>query len=275
MWYLRERTSAKLLQWYLGPDHRSKLRLWRYLLTALGHPRLSVPYAGSGTITLDYRDWLQSTILRTGTYEPEVWNAISSVAGNDSIFWDVGAHIGTFSILACRDSRFRVVHAFEPAPEASRVLRHHLAVNPGVSRVIHQLALGSSNEKRVLTAGPAINSGMASLIRTSNPGRRQSVVQCTTADTLVFERGIAAPTIIKIDVEGWELEVLYGAERILTERPPAGIIFEAACERSAPELDDSAIAEYLETKGYSVSYIPRPDGHVEPRENYIAIHHER
>lgn len=271
VWHLGQRSSAKLLQWYLGPDHPSKLRLWRYVLTALGNPRLSVPYGSGATITLDYRDWLQGTILRTGSYEPEVWTALSSHAGHGAVFWDVGAHIGTFSILACRDSRFRAVHSFEPNPETNRILRKHLALNPGVSRTVHQLALGAANEEQVLTAGPAINSGMASLVPSSEENRRQSVVRCVTADKLVFEEGVESPTTMKIDVEGWELEVLRGAERMLAERPPRAIVFEAACENNAPEMDDRAIAHFLEARGYAVTHIRRPDGHLEPRENYLAL----
>lgn len=270
MWYLGERSSAKLLRWYLGPDHPSKLRLWRYVLTALGQPRLSVPYGDGAKITVDYRDWLQSTILRTGAYEPEVWSTISAYAGPEAVFWDVGAHIGTFSILACRDRRFRMVHAFEPAPGTCRVLQAHLTLNPGVPRAVHQLALGAETEERVLTAGPEINSGMASLASQSQHGS-QFRVQCTTADTLVFDRRVEPPTVMKIDVEGWELEVLRGATRLLDELPPTAIVFEAACESNAPTVDDPSIIEFLGERGYSVSHIPRPDGHLEPRENYVAV----
>lgn len=272
VWHLGEGTSAKLLRWYLGPDHPSKLRLWRYVLTALGQPRLSVPYGQGATITLDYRDWLQGTILRTGSYEPEVWTALSTNADERAVFWDVGAHIGTFSILACRDPRFRMVHAFEPHPATNRVLRHHLALNAGVPRAVHTVALGAIREDRILTDGPRINSGMASLVAAGEPRRGRSTVPCTTADTLVFEEGVEAPTVMKIDVEGWELEVLRGAARVLAERPPRAIVFEAACERNAPEVDDPAIVDYLTGYGYTVSPIRRPDGHVEPRENYLALH---
>src|SRR5919198_280754 len=103
IWRLGTAPSALLLRWYFGPDHPSKLRLWRYFLGAINNPRLSVPYGDGGVITLDYRDWLQAEILRHGSYEPEVWRTLVQYAGTDEVFWDIGSHIGVFSLLACRN----------------------------------------------------------------------------------------------------------------------------------------------------------------------------
>src|SRR4051812_23408658 len=164
--HLGDRTSAALVRWYLGPDHVSKLRMFRYLLGVMNNPRLTVPYGVGGRITLDYRDWLQDSILRTGSYEPEVWSTLSVHASSNEVFWDVGAHIGSVSLLACQDPRFRIVHSFEPNPETYGILQSHLQLNSKVTlarRTAHQLALGSRCEDRLLTFGPAINSGMATL----------------------------------------------------------------------------------------------------------------
>ena len=60
----------------------------------MNNPRLSVEYGRDGVITVDYRDWLQGSILRTGAYEPEVWAALTSRAQDNEVFWDIGAHIG-------------------------------------------------------------------------------------------------------------------------------------------------------------------------------------
>lgn len=272
-WRLGDRTSAALIRWYLGPDHISKLRMFRYLLGALKNPRLTVPYGAGGRITLDYRDWLQDSILRTGSYEPEVWSTLSVHASSDEVFWDVGAHIGGVSLLACQDSRFRIVHAFEPHPQTYSILQSHLELNGKVTRarrVAHQLALGSRCEDRALTFGPAINSGMATLREEHEAGRKSTIVHCTTADTMVYEQGIEPATLMKIDVEDWEIEVLRGAQRLLREHPPKAIAFEtAANERCEPVNAD--VRELLLDNGYTIRHVPRPNGEVQPRENYLAL----
>ena len=272
-WRLGDRTSAALVRWYLGPDHTSKLRLWRYLLVALQQPRLTVPYGERGRITLDYRDWLQDSILRTGSYEPEVWNSISAHADQKEVLWDVGAHIGSISILACQDPRFELVHSFEPHPRTFGILTSHLRLNSDVAvakSVAHQLALGARCEERALTFGPAINSGMATLGSEDGSGRQRTTVHCRTVDSLVYESGVAAPTLMKIDVEDWELEVLRGAQRLMEQAPPKAIAFESAANARC-EMLDVALSGFFSEHDYTIRHIPRPDGDIQPRENYLAV----
>jgi len=260
-----------MLRWYFGPEHIAKQRLWRYVLNAMNNPRLSVRYGGSSVITLDYRDWLQHQIMEKGAYEPEVWSALSTRAVTGEVFWDVGANIGTFTIPALRDDRIATVHSFEPAPNVNRILREHVRLNGGDSCHIHQLALSSRNEECALTFGPAINSGMASLARGALPETKSCVVPCFTIDTLVYGQGFESPTLMKVDVEGWELEVLRGASRVHREAPPKTIVFEAECNGDGA-IVDPAICRLLEGYGYGVAHIARPSGEIEPRENYVAVH---
>ena len=272
-WHLGDRTSAALIRWYLGPDHMSKLRMFRYLLGAMNNPRLMVPYGAGGRITLDYRDWLQDSILRTGSYEPEVWSTLSAHALCNEVFWDVGANIGSVSILACQDSRFRMIHAFEPHPQTYEILQSHLQLNQqvmGAQRIAHQLALGARCEERALTFGPAINSGMATLREQPHTGRARTNVRCTTADVMVYEHGIEPATLMKIDVEDWEVEVLRGAQRLLREHPPKAIAFETAANERG-ELVNADVRDLLLDNGYAINHVARPSGEVEARENYLAL----
>jgi FkbM family methyltransferase len=235
----------------------------------LNNPRLSMPYGRDGIITLDYRDWLQSSILRTGAYEPEVWDALCADLGRDEVFWDVGAHIGTFSVLACRDTRFKMIHAFEPEPDTYRVLCAHLRLNPGVQRTAHRLALSSQREERALSSGPQLNTGLSSFVSDARLTKRTSMVKCATADDMVYEQRLTPPTVMKVDVEGWELEVLRGATRLLSEAPPRVIVLEASAE-APPCTGDEGLGDFLASYNYSTEPISRPDGHREPRENYVA-----
>ena len=70
---LGKRVSRALRAYYLGPGHPMKLRFWWGMRERLRYPRLTIPYAGRGWITVDERDMLQGEIFVTGAYEPEVW----------------------------------------------------------------------------------------------------------------------------------------------------------------------------------------------------------
>jgi FkbM family methyltransferase len=252
--------------YYRGPEHPMKQRVWSWLRRASGYARLTVRYGRGGYITLDERDLLQREILVAGTYEPEVWEALSAFARAAEVVWDVGAHIGSFAIRALLDTRVGEVHAFEPDPIQAEVLSQNLALN-GRQYVVHRYALGCRHERRQLQRGPLANMGLSSLVLRG--GSETCEVECRSADEVVFSDGVPAPTLLKVDVEGWEGEVLRGAERLLREQPPRAIVLEAACDASG-EVLDPGIVEYLRSHGYEWRRIIRPSGIIDVRENYLA-----
>jgi FkbM family methyltransferase len=215
---------------------------------------------------VDERDLIGARVFTTGGYEAEVWGALASLAVRDEVLWDVGANIGTVSIPALHDARFAHVHAFEPDPETSAVLHHNLALN-GRRYTVHPLALGDRTGTVGLRPGPTANRGLSSVASSADPELRP--VACRTADDLVFGGGVPAPTLMKIDVEGWELPVLRGARRLMAEVPPKALVVEAIC---APDgtMTEPALARVLSDSGYDVRRLPRPDGTIEERENFFA-----
>src|SRR5207245_2543107 len=98
-------TSRAMRAYYLGPDHPMKLRLWTWLRRSTGYPLLTVRYCGRGWIALDERDYVQRYVLTDGLYEPEVWEALFSSAWDSEVLWDIGAHVGTFTVRSMLDSR--------------------------------------------------------------------------------------------------------------------------------------------------------------------------
>jgi FkbM family methyltransferase len=184
------------------------------------------------------------------------------------VVWDIGAHIGSFAIQTLLDSRVKEVHAFEPDPLHADILRINLALNKG-QYAIYRFALGSQREQRNLYHGPMINTGFSSLaIQVSN---EVFEVDCRTADELVFQEGIPSPTLMKVDVEGWEFKVLQGAQRLLKECPPKAIVFETECDEFNNPIDHSIIP-YLEGLSYKVEKIIRPHGAEDLKENFLALY---
>lgn len=131
---------------------------------------------------------------------------------------DAGANIGLFSLYASSLGA-KKVYAFEAVTETFKILKRNLALNGALKSVkTVNLALGAENGKAELkfnTRGEGssmIDCGDAGVNREiTYSGRR--MVKVAPLDSLVKDR----VNFIKIDVEGYEKEVLLGAERIIKE----------------------------------------------------------
>ncbi len=261
--------SRLLMSYYRGPDHPMKLRLWGWFRRVTGAPRLTIPYADGGWIIVDDRCLVQWHVLRAGFAETEVWEALAASFDRDEIFWDIGAHIGVFTIRALLDHRIGQIHAFEPDPLNRERLGENVALNPGSDRcTIHPHALGSRAQRVKLFHGPATNTGLSSL--RYPVGAETFKVECETADRLVFLKGLLPPTLMKVDTEGWESHVFQGAQRLLSERPPKAIVFEAECDDSGNVLDPTLI-DMIRGFDYETRRIQRPSGEINRRENFLAV----
>lgn len=258
-----------------------KLRLWHWTRRLLGYAPLTLSYGDSGWITVDERDWLQLSIFSTGAYEPEVWEALARFATMGDVVWDVGACIGSFTLKAAQDRRVRTVCAFEPDPLTLTALRRNLALN-GDPATVYPFALSDTTEPKELIHGPSLNSGMSTLTPTSGTGMSQHVlassrvalprfeIACRTADELIQEGEAPQPTLMKIDVEGWEYHVLNGAKQLLASSSMKAIVFEAASDPTA-RLADERLQQLLNRFDYEVRHVSRPGGELRGVENYLAV----
>lgn len=142
-------------------------------------------------------------------------------------FVDVGANIGCHSVAAARamEGRGRVV-AIEPYPATAELLRRSLWIN-GATRTaeVHVVAVGTNPGQSTLYVGTT--SGHHSLypLGDSVPNSADTVeVRVSRLDDLISPG--QSVDVLKIDVEGAELDVMRSAQRILEENPDAAIIVE-------------------------------------------------
>ena len=165
-----------------------------------------------------------------GEYEPEVQNAISSAVRLGSVFFDVGAYVGTLSLGTARivGGTGRVV-AFDGDPANVERLREHAAANDmdSILRVVHA-AVWSSGENRSLpfrrgktmrSQGGVEADGIRPILGTGE----LITVPVISLDEFIAS-GSPAPDLIKIDVEGGEMEVLRGSVRLFETKRPLVII---------------------------------------------------
>jgi len=125
-------------------------------------------------------------------------------------FIDIGANFGLYSCIIGRSRLAARVIAFEPNRAMVERLREHLAANGLGGVEIHETALGALPHKAALALDVPGGDALARVVALRPGGYEIDVV--TLDETLDF---VGQPLVLKIDVEGYELEVLQGAKRLL------------------------------------------------------------
>ena len=197
---------------------------------------------------------------------------------------DIGAHHGFYTLLASRKTglTWRVV-AFEPSQRERKKLLRHLWLNHCGNVVVRDCALGSEDGSAELFVVQGTETGCNSL-RLPNVDQPVEAlpVRIATLDGCLESLGINRVDFIKMDVEGGEIEVLKGAERLLARRPRPVIMCEVQDIRTTPwGYPARLIVDFLEQKGFrwfslSVESKLDPMGAEESFDgNYVAVPAER
>lgn len=223
----RTRALARAIKWQLG----KRLGFGRALVE-IG-PAHIYCYPGHAAA---------SGVLYTGFMEWDEMSFTIRFLRADDHFVDVGANVGTYSVFAATFVPGVLVTSVEPGDAARMRLIENLALNElAVDRVVSS-AVGPERGTAYFTTGFDIQN---SLVDDSAPDVVEVAV--TTLDELATGR---MPTLVKIDVEGAELDVLRGGERLLAARPSPTLIMElnGLCERFG--ASPTMIRDHLARFGY-------------------------
>jgi FkbM family methyltransferase len=125
-------------------------------------------------------------------------------------FIDIGANFGLYTCIIGRQKLAKRLIAFEPNRAVVERLREHIALNGLTGVEIHETAVGATRHKAALSLGAPGYDALSSVVSAHPGGYEIDVVPLD--DTLTF---IGKSLVIKIDVEGYELEVLHGAKNLL------------------------------------------------------------
>jgi FkbM family methyltransferase len=213
---------------------------------------------------LNVRDLIQQTILLEGMWDPTLTRFINSTLKPGDVFIDVGAHVGYFTLLAGRRvGPLGTVLSIEPNPVALEELRLNVERSHLGNVLLAHTACGDSYDPVRLYLHTESNSSMASLSAANATSGATVDVACTRLDDLCQERGVARVQLVKIDVEGAELSVLRGMERILREMRPVIVL----------ELDPHLLAGFGATPDSILALLSACDYRVVPlggHSNYVC-----
>ena len=156
-----------------------------------------------------------------GTYEPDVAAAFEPLAKNGAVVYDIGAHIGFFSMLASKKGAR--VFAFEANPANVELLKTNLDTNSFTAATVMSMAVSDhTGTLSFATFGYSLVGSIAGANTASDATLIE--VPCTSLDEFVGSGANPAPSLIKIDVEGAEGLVVAGAMAVLAESKPVLIV---------------------------------------------------
>jgi FkbM family methyltransferase len=210
-----------------------------------------------------------------------LWKALE----HDMVFMDLGAYQGIYSVVAGKKLKGTGnIFAFEPSPREFRRLRMHLSWNRLSTARAEMLALGAGKSKTTfyqVKSGDTTRNGLRA--PDSSDAVTEISVNITSLDEYVREHNIDRVDVIKLDVEGGEIDVLRGAANVFRELRPTLICEVLDATTHTWGYDACQIIHAVQAHGYDWfdfnsdgSLEPHPARQSYPRvKNYVAVPQER
>lgn len=238
-----------------------KERLANFLISPRKHKYVSedeILWLANENIAIygNSNNYIEWTIMSSGTYEDEIGRLINISLKSGENALDIGANIGLQSIRMSQAVGVSGrVYSFEPINYLQKKLENNLELNRATNVQIFPLALSDEKGSAVFQIDPQIwNQGTFSLTTKGDQGESQ-VVTIAVADELPEVRELTSLHLIKIDVEGFEFQVLRGLKETLHKHHPR-LIFEYDADywlKADQQINDAFL--FLQSLNYAVFQI--------------------
>lgn len=223
--------------------------------------------------TIQHRSYLER--LQRGSAEPFTAHLLREATSPGSVFVDVGAYLGYYTLSAAAAGA-RVV-SFEPNPRTRAHLVSNIARNALADRItLHPFAVSFENGSAIFFIGDGDQSA-------SGLARTRSNVEPIEVETRRLDDLVELADVVKIDVEGAEVRALRGMGRLLSLDRPMTMIVEcnpAGLSRMGDTAAD--LVKRLESAGFEVSVVDEHEGALLPAaaalevvEGYVNLHAAR
>lgn len=156
-----------------------------------------------------------------GSYETPTQRACLVHVRPGMVAYDLGANVGFYTLLFSRlVGPGGAVHAFEPAERNLQLLKRHVGMNGATNVRIHPVAVGRTIG--AVTFDPGSGPSMGHVV--SHAGSTTVTVPAVSPDDFVYGQGHPAPDVVKMDIEGGEVEALAGMNKVLQARRPTLLV---------------------------------------------------
>ncbi len=192
----------------------------------------------------------------TAVWSDKVYGDLGEIANiADPVVIDVGAHIGTYAVYAALKAPRARIFALEPNPAVFTYLQKSVAANALESRIVCiEKAVANSSSERLLflDEGGGVSS---SLFKRAGRDLNEGIsVPCMTMKELFDAYGIERCSILKMNCEGAEYEILGGLTDEMFSKIDSVLLQWHRVESHQPEELDVLLAQ----KGFKVSRAPVP-----------------
>lgn len=168
-----------------------------------------------GSFFIDPASNFGFTLFSKGRYEPEMIDALQRLLVPGDTFLDIGANEGYFSVLASRlVGATGSVIAVEPQSRLQSVLFRNIAENGAFNLQVFQRVLADSAGVATLSLSPDMNTGSSGVFRTARYRVPSEQVPQTTLATFLGLLSVERIKLMKMDVEGFEYEVVLGSKDV-------------------------------------------------------------
>jgi FkbM family methyltransferase len=192
-----------------------------------------------------------------GPYEIRVHEALTNAVKPGDVVWDVGANVGVYTELFCQSvGENGFVVAFEPLPESCMRIRERLPNCPWLR--VENMALGEANVSgRLVMEADSVENHIETESDARNGATASVPVEIGRGDT-VCERLGRLPNVIKVDVEGFEEEVLNGMGKMLASPEVRSVLVEvhfAKIEQRGRAMAPIRIEKLLDSMGFKTRWV--------------------
>jgi FkbM family methyltransferase len=215
---------------------------------------------------LDARDMVAREILGWDVWEKPNTDLILGSLHEGSVMFDVGAHIGYYSVLGSQvvGPSGKII-SVEPNPDTLRRLRKDLELSHASNVVVEDVACTDKETTLTFYQASIRNTGASSISESNarNAAHGDAVPSVTvrgrTLDSMVQELGLQRVDFVKIDVEGAEVQVLRGMKDTLAKFHPHMLIEMKPAQLESMGTSIAELRAVLHDSGYVPGRMPTDD----------------
>ena len=183
------------------------------------------------------------------------------------VLFDVGANVGQTLERMLRYTPDAEIYSFEPTESAYATLSARF----GRRRNVHlrKMALGSAPGTMPLRV--RANSELNTLVPVDDGEGKTQATEVSTVDEMAVRNGIGHLDVLKLDVQGWEMEVVRGASRLIADQNLIFVLAEMTFRSDQKEMQQfTELHDHLEARGFVLSGMYEPLRYG-PRKEFILF----